>query len=178
RLGDFNVVRLELNVPPDAPAGVYRVAGGLYDRASLGRLPIGAADRLLLGPIWVGRPTAEPPGPAVRLDRRFGDRLALDGYTLEGGTLSLRWRALREVDGDYTLFLHLLDRAGKLVGQADAPPPRPTTTWLPGEAVPDRRALPSAPGAVALAIGLYDPSTGRRLGLDREGDTITIPLTG
>jgi hypothetical protein len=77
--------------------------------------------------------------------------------------LTLYWQTSASVQTDYTVFVHSLDSAGALVGQADGPPltnHHPTTAWQPGEIVQDSRPVP--PGDQFL-VGLYDPLTGQRL---------------
>lgn len=77
--------------------------------------------------------------------------------------LTLYWQASHTPARSYTVFVHALDPAGALVGQADAPPVAgqyPTTLWHPGEIVQDSRLVPQA---AALLIGLYDFATGQRL---------------
>jgi len=104
RDGDLNVVRLELSVPPDAPPGAYRVAAGLYDRATLARFPVGRADRLLLGPLWVAQGGIAVASPATPIGRRFGEAILFDGYTLQRDgselLLDLRWSATAEPPRD------------------------------------------------------------------------------
>jgi 4-amino-4-deoxy-L-arabinose transferase-like glycosyltransferase len=180
RQGDVNVVLLQLRIPPDAPRGAYRVASGLYDRDTLGRLPVGDVDRALLGPLWVAPRDEAAPDVATPVRERFGDSISLDGYTLERRTdsvaIDLRWAARDAVAGEYTGFVHVVDAAGKLIAQVDARPPRPTSTWEGGDAVLDRRELPLPPGATALLVGLYDARTQQRLPLERGGDAYRIPL--
>jgi len=77
--------------------------------------------------------------------------------------LTLYWQTSAPVQTDYTVFVHSLDAAGALIGQADGPPLTnhyPTTAWQPGEIVQDSRPIP--PGDHFL-VGLYDPLTGQRL---------------
>jgi hypothetical protein len=80
--------------------------------------------------------------------------------------LTLYWKSLAPVDEDYNLFIHLLDREGNVVAQADAPPTNnayPTSWWASGEIIADVRSLPVAPEATRLRLGLYSLSSGRRL---------------
>ena len=109
---------------------------------------------------------------------RFGDMIALigfghaEGVHTPGGTLPvvLAWRALRPMERDYTVFMHLVDRDGKLWAQADSQPlggTRPTSRWQPGETVIDRVALPLAaempPGEYRLQAGWYELASMQRL---------------
>jgi 4-amino-4-deoxy-L-arabinose transferase-like glycosyltransferase len=109
---------------------------------------------------------------------RFGDMIALigfgyaEGVHAPGGTLpvTLAWRTLRPMERDYTVFMHLVDRDGKLWAQADSQPlggTRPTSRWQPGETVIDRVALPLAaempPGEYRLQAGWYELASMQRL---------------
>ncbi len=90
----------------------------------------------------------------------------------------LYWRTRRELPLALTVFVHVLDADGNLVGQADHVPQggrAPTTGWLPGEVVADAFTLPVElqPGW-RLRVGLYDPVSGARLPLDAGGDAVEI----
>ncbi|MGC8837733.1 MAG: hypothetical protein ACP5UM_04875 [Anaerolineae bacterium] len=87
--------------------------------------------------------------------------------------LDLSWQAWGQVQGDYTLFVHLVDEDGRILAQEDAPPvggARPTAGWRPGEIVEESRTLPlpqGTSGPLRLALGWYLPQTGERLPLVR-----------
>jgi hypothetical protein len=93
-------------------------------------------------------------------------------------TVRLYWRAFGPADKNYTVFVHLLDENGQLIGKKDAPPlngQAPTETWEAGEYVSDEYVFvinPSAPaGAATLELGMYDSATGARLPvIARAGD--------
>src|SRR5581483_9609383 len=101
---------------------------------------------------------------------RPGEALAVD----------LLWRAEREPDRDYAIFVHLVDAAGRLVAQHDGEPDGgrfPTSLWTPGEGVTDAHAL-SLPtdlpaGRYTLLAGAYDRQTGARLS-GPGGDTLDL----
>jgi 4-amino-4-deoxy-L-arabinose transferase-like glycosyltransferase len=85
--------------------------------------------------------------------------------------LELYWQARRPLAVSYTVFTHLLDAHGRLVGQHDGLPAggdEPTTKWRPGQAVADRHNLAAAPdvppGEYWFEVGLYRAETGERLG--------------
>ena len=85
-------------------------------------------------------------------------------------TISLVWRAEREMTISYRVFVHLIDDTGNILAQSDAEPARwtrPTTGWAPGEYVVDTHAVILPPelstGSLRLRVGLYDPATGTRL---------------
>ena len=100
--------------------------------------------------------------------------------------LTLYFRALRPVEGEFRVFNHLLDEADRLRGQHDGTPvsgQHPTPTWQAGELVMDRHQIPVAPdappGSYRIRTGYYDPSSGRRLPVADEagrpvGDSVTI----
>ena len=116
----------------------------------------------------------------------FGGRARLIGYALQPGArltagrasnldLTLVWQAERPLDVAYTVFTQLVNADGKLVAQHDGPPEdgqSPTTSWEPGEQVPDahRIAIPRdlPPGEYTLIAGLYDPRDGTRLPIGPE----------
>jgi len=108
----------------------------------------------------------------------FGDgQIALVDTTLEGSpapgqtiTLRPRWQALRPLDQDYTLFVHLVDDQGNIWGQRDAMPQdgrHPTSAWQVGDVIDDSYQLTVKQAAPAtglhLEIGWYLLSTGERL---------------
>ncbi len=98
----------------------------------------------------------------------------------DGVTVDLKWQTGRELDHDYTVFVHLYDAAGRLVAQHDGPPrggSRPTSRWTPGKAVTDYHGLllpPALSGVLSLRVGLYDPATGARLRLADGRDMVDV----
>ncbi len=141
-------------------------------------------------------PWAGPGVPAHPLDVRLGASIALIGYDLVKAQspspkpqspspkpqspspnlpiyqLTLYWHCLAPVQGDYTIFVHVVHADGGpgIFGQQDSPPLHgtyPTSRWRPGQTLADDFELTiraDAPaGAYTLAVGLYDPITGARL---------------
>lgn len=91
----------------------------------------------------------------------------------------LRWQALATQDSPLTAFIHLYDQAGQLVAQHDGPPAQnfvPFTAWQPGDIINDTHLIPLdtilSPGSYTLAVGLYDPLTGQRLGATAAGTSL------
>ena len=132
--------------------------------------------------------------PDNLLPTTFADQIGLLGYNLSDHSLvpgqsldlTLFWSPRGRPSQDYTVFVHLLDSQGQLRGQADSPPTSgkyPTSVWDAGEFIADSHTL-SLPndlpgGEYKLAIGLYDPETGRRLQTvdgsgNTTGDSVTI----
>ena len=116
---------------------------------------------------------AAPKEAFIRLEGfRFGKGDATPSKVTPGKKLllTLVWRALLSPAADYTVFTHLIGPDGRIWGQWDNPPVRgtyPTSQWSAGERVFDQYAIPvdaQAPaGDYHVLIGLYEPSSGRRL---------------
>jgi hypothetical protein len=181
--GEVVADRHNPRLPLDTPSGGYhlqlQVAGTALD---LGGITVQETARSFEVP-----PIAHP------LTATLGSRVELLGYDLfvdavaPGDTLRLTliWRALAEMDTDYTVFTHLLAPDGSMTGQQDAQPlggSYPTSLWLPGEVVRDVYDIPVRPDAPAgehrLEVGMYVAQTGTRLpidGIDGDlGDAVTL----
>ena len=94
----------------------------------------------------------------------FADLLAVQR---EPASVTLTWQAISPVAEDYTVFVHVLDAAGKIVAQHDSQPAAsawPTSAWRPGQIVVDPHPLVVPPDARRLEVGLYLLSTGQRAG--------------
>jgi hypothetical protein len=122
--------------------------------------------------------------PARPLDLRVGDDLRLQGYALdrtsarpgESLLLTLWWQALADLGDERSVLMHLLDRNGVKVAQADGVPARgarPTSQWRAGDTIIDTHqlALPAElpPGDYTLAFGMYRWPSLERLAL-RDGE--------
>jgi serine/threonine-protein kinase len=73
--------------------------------------------------------------------------------------VTLYWRALRSVDTNYTVFVHLIGPDGRLVAQRDEEPHTPTTAWVSGVQVVDSHGF-TVPvelqgGRYQLRVGMY-----------------------
>jgi hypothetical protein len=75
-------------------------------------------------------------------------------------------------DGDYWVFVHVLDPEGEQLWTDDHLPTTPTSQWKPGQTIEYTRTVfvPNYPyiGEAAVRLGLYQPSTGKRLALSGE----------
>ncbi len=73
-------------------------------------------------------------------------------------------------DGDYWVFVHVLDPEGERLWTEDHLPSIPTSQWKPGQKVEYTRTVfvPNYPyiGEAIVRLGLYRPDTGKRLGLN------------
>lgn len=173
-------------VKPGTPPGSYLLTvDWLEPYKGKGLLPEQAS--FALGPLNVPRQVGLGPDDldvGHRLEVDFGGRIRLLGYNLEDRPhrpgervhLTLFWQALADLDRSYTVFNHLLDPAGRLVGQKDSEPVDgfyPTVNWAAGEIVRDQYDIPiaaGAAGALRLYSGLYLPSTGERLPVAGSGE--------
>lgn len=95
--------------------------------------------------------------------------------------LTARWQALKPLDKDYSIFVHVVDEKGERWGQHDTQPQGgryPMTRWRVGEVVEDRyEVLIRADGPAdgyRVILGLYDWQTGARL---RVGDADHVVIT-
>jgi hypothetical protein len=114
-----------------------------------------------------------------RVDVAFGDRIILEGFSLDATTLrpgdilqlTLFWRARAPVRERYKVFVHLVgDPAAPPAAQHDGEPGGGlalTTRWTPGEGVADNHGvfipLDLPPGEYTLRVGLYGVEDGLRL---------------
>jgi hypothetical protein len=186
-------------LPADAPAGRYHlelVAGTPQGDRTL--LDLGSID-VLTRPHSFDKPApqftqetdlrspASSSGPSTASTSE-GDVTRLLGYALptdlqpgQNLPVTLYWEALGESERNYVRFVHLLDAGDRIVAQQDGVPSNgdaPVTSWLPGEvlqddltiAVPD--GLPQ--GSYRLAVGMYDPASGRRLNTPNDQEQILL----
>lgn len=111
------------------------------------------------------------------------------GYESEvfGLPVTLYWRCLASVDGDYSLYVHLFDADGSKLGQRDSYTGGgmyPTSQWSEGEMIADRywvpiRRLPASPVAAEIEVGLYDIRTMHKVpAKDPQGQAVGRPIIG
>lgn len=95
--------------------------------------------------------------------------------------VTLYWRALKEMDRDYSVFVHVMDEEGNLVAQSDGFPLEeryPTSRWQRDQLLGDRHTLsipPEAePGTYRFAVGMYLLETMERLdAVEQDGGTVS-----
>jgi hypothetical protein len=100
--------------------------------------------------------------PSLTLSR---DRVAI------GSPVKLTYRFQvapdAKFDGDYWVFVHVLDPEGEQLWTDDHLPPTPTSQWKPGQVVEYTRTVfvPNYPyiGEASIRLGLYSQQSGRRL---------------
>jgi len=121
----------------------------------------------------------------------LGDEVMLLEHKLEGPLrhgatirLTLYWQALKEMEWDYTVFVHVVDEEGTVWGQWDSQPvsgERPTSGWERGEVTEDAYEISidveGPREGYRIKVGMYLVETEERL--PTEGDTfILIELKG
>ena len=136
-------------------------------------------------------PTDTPvPAASGAVNVRFGDFAELVDYSLPAAEttaaqpllLTLRWRALQNTStANYLVFTHLLSEDGSLIAQHDGAPAggtRPTSEWGPGEVIADSHPMAfydaGYVGPARIAVGMYDPATGRVL-TQTGDDSVILP---
>ncbi len=123
----------------------------------------------------------------------FLNGIQLAGYEISHAQLNrndtlvvlLYWRAKAQIDRDYTVFVHLVDKDGHQIAGDDSQPRNglmPTTTWKPGNLVVDPHILQLSGASIGqdyhLEIGLYYLPTMERVNMITDaGETITDTLT-
>jgi 4-amino-4-deoxy-L-arabinose transferase-like glycosyltransferase len=179
-----------LALPDDVPSGRYRVQAGMYLPETMERLPVyGGQGELLgdvavLGYVRVSDRVPEEPSPQHLVSFSLGEGVTLWGYDLEAQDaragskvrVVLYWRAEREMEEDYTVFVHLVDGEGGIWGQQDNEPEGGfyrTSFWNPGEVVSDQYefvvAADAPPADYRVEVGMYLLDTGQRLPVTGEG---------
>jgi hypothetical protein len=169
---------IQMAIPVDTPPIQYAVRAGFRDHATGEMLATEQGTTVELGRLWVlpVHKPAPPAGPRATFDQT----IELLGAEMKNAQLTLYWRADAPVASDYSIFVHLLDEQGQLLGQLDGTPYAnryPLWAWQPGQIIQDQRDLAAAQVDLAqlhsVAVGIYDPATGQRLAaVDAEGNLL------
>jgi len=180
RPGERVADRYTMSLPDDLPPGDgYRLVIVFYQFPSVSevaRVGLGPFALPLESPVVFEPPPRlfELPPLSHPLEVDYGDQIILAGYELELEAetldLTLWWVAQRQLETNYTVFVHLFDPATNAIPtQYDAMPRQgsyPTSGWLAGEVVSDTVRLSLSdvpPGDYRLAAGLYQVATRDRL---------------
>ncbi len=162
--------------PWAATPELYAVLLGLYDAETGERLQP-SIDPPIVAQARIAPNRSQPVAPHYTLDARLGDGITLLGYdapmTLTAGSalsVTLYWRADRDLQNPYKVFVHLRDDNNIALAQHDDVPRTgryPTSAWRAGDIVPDVHILatePLTPGVAGrLVVGMYLPDTMERL---------------
>lgn len=143
---------------------------GWYHLPTGDRLAADGEELVTIGQVEVQprNSTFDVPNP---IGINFDNQIELVGYSLSdlspsaGGetTLTLYWRALREISTDYTVFAQIIDPATTRIYAASNAMPaayaRPSSTWQMGEIIEDVHTLtvdPTTPPFIyEVYVGLY-----------------------
>ena len=109
----------------------------------------------------------------------FGDLLALESTHVQENygdlAVTLQWQVRGVPEQPLAAFVHVYDRAGKLLAQHDGPLGQsgapvnyvPLTLWHAGDGIQDVHTIPLStplpPDGYTIAVGLYDQATVQRL---------------
>ncbi len=144
--------------------------------------------------VWSWEVTFEPGDPQglrhpIELPVNLGDTLEFLGHDRSAQAVSagetldviLYWRLLERPGRHYSIFAHLLDAKGQIVGEHDANR-YPTLFWREGGGETLLGHFPlqvkpgTTPGEYQLEIGVYHQPTGERLPVLQEGDMVADRL--
>jgi hypothetical protein len=114
------------------------------------------------------------PQVSTEVDAVFGDQIRLVGYDVEHSetqlVLTLYWQAIKRMERDYTVFVHVSSSSDGTIGAQYDGMPRDwtylTSWWEKGEIVSDTIALDVSElsrGRYEVAVGVYEPDTMERL---------------
>jgi hypothetical protein len=147
---------VSLESPAAAPMPLGPVAAASSPPAHT--LDVAFQDRAVLAGYWAD---SIQPRPGLAPEHRAG---RADATLNPGGFLrvSLLWRSLRAMDRNYVTFVHLLDAGGRAWASHDNQPNatlQATSSWVPGQTIPDAALLrvpeEAPPGIYRLEVGLY-----------------------
>jgi len=134
----------------------------------------------------------EIPADTLPLNLTYGEEVQLLAYRLERAEvrpgeslrIALYWRALHEMDEDFSLYVQALGWDGSKLGQRDSFPAGgslSTSLWPSGEIIAESFQLPITepvqhPMAARIEIGLYRLDDGERLeARDESGQRVEEP---
>ncbi len=173
---------LGIERPVEPPLAAF-IGVGIYERGAMRDLVAYDGEGQAVGRVIIGRVRVVPRKVqeyviSHPLEVNLGNQVELIGCDIEEGEvgvggrvqLTLYWRALSQMERDYTVFTHLTDEEGRVWGQEDNEPRRgsyPTSFWDVGEVVKDEYELVvkggTPPDEYLLEVGMYLLSTGERL---------------
>jgi hypothetical protein len=161
-------------IRPDMPY-LYSLRASTADWANLGEaekivyVTGYSSDAIVLRP--AGTLSAAAPG-GIPLGRFQGQQASISlleaaaSQNEQTVTVELTWQVDRPPVDHLTVFAHVLDASGLLIGQLDGDPlggSYPLSQWAPSQIVVDRRSIDIAGKADRILIGLYNRLDGDRL---------------
>jgi len=188
QIDEYNQDAHEIEIPPGTPPGQYLLGVGLYDQATMVRLPVLEEEGHEIGMYFLQQvsvakaerpPTIEELGIQRPATAHFDNGVVLLGSTAERDSLppgdfyrlALFWKAETALDDSYSVAIRLLSTEGEEVLLQTGEPSAgryPTTAWEEGEIVRDNHALriprDFSAGDYVIQLALLD-STERRVPL-------------
>lgn len=174
RAGEEVVQWLDLPLQAGLPPGRYLLDLGIYAQDGVVRQELTDASGKSIGSSLTIGPFVMPPAPAPPVsgvEATLGDGIDLLAHSASPGAggvqVQLTWAATSRPSKSYTVFIHLLDAAGKMVAQADSQPRGgdfPTSVWQAGDRIADSYSLQAPPGRYTVEAGMYELATLQRLG--------------
>ncbi len=171
----------------------YRLSAIVYPPVAFMAVLAAAAPLAVIAPHYTPPPELASTQIAAipnRLDADFGGEMRMLGYDLRtnatppGGAvrLTLYWQSLIAMDRNWSIFVHVIDDQGVIVGQRDRYPGQgllATTLLRPGQTFADEYMISIPAGAYAptpahIAVGLYDLADGARLGLPDNREAVVF----
>ncbi|MEL6151453.1 MAG: hypothetical protein AAFR56_17640, partial [Chloroflexota bacterium] len=171
--GQLMTQRTQIELLLDAESGIYplRLANENTE-ITLGEVEIAGVARVY-----------DPPAVAFQRTNTGSSPIGLYGYSVveddEQVSIRLVWQAFERPQDDYTVFVHLVDAAGNIIGQRDVMPvdgTYPTSLWAAGEFVMDLHTLPLPQTPYIVRTGLYSQSNGQRLQIDNATGHVELSL--
>jgi len=159
-------IPFQIEIPPDLPPMNYTWRLGWYDPDTNTTLPLADGQKdAPLGELWLETPERPQPTGATAT---FGETIHLRGATLNRAehTITLFWETTAPITEDVTIFVHLLDANGQMVGQADGDPfdnRYRLSAWRVRHLFEETRPLTGNVAFETLAIGIYRRADGVRL---------------
>ncbi len=169
-------IPFRITIPDHLPPMNYTWRLGWHDPDSGTLLPFADGQKdALLGEVWVeSRSSVQPTGETAT----FGEAIHLRGATLNRAEnhLTLYWEPTAPTTEELTIFVHLFDSNGQMVGQADGDPfdnRYRLSAWRVGHLFAETRFLPAGVPYESIAIGIYRRADGVRLpALDANGNRL------
>ncbi len=185
--GDSVPDKHALEIPKDLPPGAYRLVAGLYvfpGHYSPAAIDSGQPIPYPVTVGWLKVPQAAPPSfptDARPVNATFGDAFTLRAAKLsrEGGRIhvQLAWQSdVQRPPLDATIFVHLVDAKGTLIGQQDARPSSyPTFIWDKDENVQTDYWLDVPTSdfqTLTVKVGMYTFPGPQRLSVRQNGAAV------
>ncbi len=181
--------RYVLTVPESAyTPDVAVIEVGVYNTLDQIRLPViiagmDAGDQVRFGEVAIRSLPGNLPNP---VSVNFGNQMELVGYDMDNRvvrpgdsvTLTLYWRAVQEMESNYTVSAQFVDPGQRKAAQSDSEPQgggAPTSTWDKAQIVEDIRVLEVFPDA---AHGVYDVRLAVYLFEDEMFDHLSVTPEG